>query len=104
MGRMPDSRILTATFYAELQSGSRSRGRPLLRYKDNIKVKMKSTGIDPKTWENLAMTRLKWRSACLTGVQRFEDADARLDNATEKCRRRKDSTAKSRVFAHEDSQ
>jgi len=47
--RMPDSRIPKARFYAELQSGSMFRGRPLLRYKDNVKANMKSTGIDPKT-------------------------------------------------------
>ena len=29
--------------------------------------------IDPKTWEDVACKRSKWRKACFTGVQHFED-------------------------------
>jgi len=61
---------------------------------------MKSTGVDPKVWTNIASisNRSKWQSACWTGVQRFEDA--RVDNATEKRRRRKDSHGKAQLRCH----
>jgi len=66
--RMSDSRIPKATFYAELLSGTQPNCRPLLRFKDNLKANLLSTGIDPATWEDLAGNRSKWQKACLTGV------------------------------------
>ena len=91
--RMSDSRIPKATFYAELSSGTRPNCRPLLRFKDNFKANLLSTGIDPKTWEDLASDRSKWRKACSTGVQHFEDV--RIAKAEEKRSRRKGSTSQS---------
>ena len=91
--RMSDSRIPKATFYAELSSGTRPNCRPLLRLKDNFKANLLSTGIDPKTWEDLASDRSKWRKACSTGVQHFEDV--RIAKAEEKRSRRKGSTSQS---------
>ena len=58
--RMSDSRIPKATLYAEVQSGIRPNWRPLLRFKDNLKANLLSTGIDPKAWEDLACNRSKW--------------------------------------------
>ena len=80
--RMSDSRIPKATFYAELLSGTRPNCRPLLRFKDNLKANLLSTGIDPTTWEDLAGNRSKWQKACLTGVQHFEEV--RIATAVEK--------------------
>ena len=91
--RMSDSRIPKATFYAELPSGTRPNCRPLLRFKDNFKANLLSTGIDPKTWKDLACNRSKWRKACSTGVQHFEDV--RSAKAEEKRSRRKGSTSQS---------
>ena len=70
-----------ATFYAELSSGTRPNCRPLLRFKDNLKANLLSTGIEPKTWEDLSCNRSIWRKACFTGVQYFEDV--RIANAVE---------------------
>ena len=88
--RMSDSRIPKATFYAELLSGTRPNSRPLLRFKDNLKANLLSTGIDPATWEDLADNRSKWQKACFTGVQHFEEV--RIVTAVEKrsrpCRRK----------------
>jgi len=91
--RMSDSRIPKATFYAELPSGTMPNCRPLLRFKDNLKANLLSTGIDPTTWEDLAANRSKWRKACSTGVQHFEEAH--IANAVEKCSRQKGSTCQS---------
>ena len=71
--RMSHCRIPKATFYAELLSGTRPNCCPLLHFKDNFKANLLSTDIDPKTWEDLACNRSKWRKACFTGVQHFED-------------------------------
>ena len=79
---MSDSRVPKATFYAELLSGTRPNCRPLLRFKDNLKGNLLSTGIDPATWEDLADNRSKWQKACLTGVQHFEEV--RIATAVEK--------------------
>jgi len=46
--RMSDSRIPKATFYAELVSGTRPNCRPLLRFKDNLKANLLSTGTTPQ--------------------------------------------------------
>ena len=85
--RMSDSRIPQATFYAELPSGTRPNCRQLLRYKDNLKGNVLSTGIDPTTLEDLAGNRSKWRKACVPGVQHFEEI--RIASAVEKRSRRK---------------
>jgi len=61
---MSDSRIPKATFYAELRSGTRPNCRLLLRFKDNLKANVVSTGIDPTTWEDLGGNRSKWQKAC----------------------------------------
>jgi len=90
---MSDSRIPKATFYAELPSGTRPNCRPLLRFKDNLKANLLSTGIDPTTWEDLAGNRSKSRKACSTGLQHFEEAH--IVNAVEKRSRRKGSTSQS---------
>ena len=67
--------------------------RPLLRFKDNLKANLLSTGIDPATWEDLADNRSKWQIACLTGVQHFEEV--RIVTAVEKRSQRKGSTSQS---------
>ena len=90
--RMSDSRIPKATFYAELPSGTRPNCRPLLRFKNNLKANL-SPGIDPATWEDLAGNRSKWRKACLTGVQHFEEVC--IATTVEKRSRRKGSTSQS---------
>ena len=81
------------SIYAELLLGTRPNCRPLLRFKDNLKANLLSTGIDPATWEDLADNRFKWQKACLTRVQHFEEV--RIVTAVEKRSRRKGSTSQS---------
>jgi len=66
--RMPDSRIPKFLLYGELGNGVRSRGRPLLRYKDVVKRNVVSAGIS--NWEKLAEDRQKWRAEIRAGAGR----------------------------------
>ena len=59
--RMEDGRIPKDLLYGELAEGERSRGRPLLRFRDVCKRDMKALEIDCKTWETLASDRDAWK-------------------------------------------
>ena len=45
--RMPDSRLPKEIIFSELASGKKPRGAPKRRYKDQLKVTLKKTEIDP---------------------------------------------------------
>ena len=51
VARMPDYRLPKRVFFGELDSGKRSCGRPRLRYKDSLKVALKTCNIDTDPWE-----------------------------------------------------
>ena len=59
--RMSDSRTIKLILYCELAEGSRSVGRPKLRYKDNLKTILKNGNI-LETWSNSVHDRSEWRS------------------------------------------
>ena len=69
---MPDGRLPKDVLYGELRSGERSRGRPLLRFKDVVKRDMLAMDIAADTWEQLAEDRAEWRC-------QLRDGGARLD-------------------------
>jgi hypothetical protein len=71
--RMPDERIPKRLFYGELTEGKRSRGGQKKRYKDTLKASMKSCGIDPDSWEQLAEDRAAWRQQINSGAAAFEE-------------------------------
>ena len=71
---MADERLPKAVFYEQLKLGSRAQGHPKKRYKDMLKEHLKQCHIDPPTWENMALDRTAWRSACDVGVSQFEDS------------------------------
>ena len=48
--RMPNGRIPKDMLYGELIIGTRTAGRPYLRYRDNCKRDMKMVGIDTTTY------------------------------------------------------
>ena len=85
IARMPDERIPKRVFYGQLSSGQRSRGRPLLRYKDRLKDSLKACRMEISI--DMAQDRPAWRRACHEGVERFEKA--RISNLEEKRRQRK---------------
>jgi len=77
--RMPDSRIPKFLLYGELGNGVRSRGRPLLRYKDVVKRNVVSAGIS--NWEELAEDRQKWRAEIRAGAGRVYETWKTLEAA-----------------------
>ena len=85
--RMEDGRIPKEILYGELASGQRPSGRPVLRYKGVCKRDMKSTDIDPDSWESLADDRSGWRSAVREGDKRGEEK--RREQLEERRARRK---------------
>lgn len=90
--RMGDERIPKALFYGELSSGKRSTGGQRKRYKDVLKASLKSCGIDPAAWEELAQDRPRWRQTLHDGSRRFEEA--RTEKLIEKRRRRHEAAAR----------
>ena len=90
--RMEESRIPRQLFYGELASGSRKRGRPKKRFKDNLKANIKWTGIQPRQLETAASDRSRWRALTTNAVKAFED-DRRQRLAAARDRRHKAATA-----------
>ena len=70
--RMEDGRIPKDMLYGELALGSRSVGRPLLRYKDVCKRDLKTAGIDFKELEGSVEDRLSWKQTVSNGVAAAE--------------------------------
>ena len=73
MSRMLNDRIPKQLLFGQLEQGHRHQGGPKLRYKDSIKVNMKSCGIDFLHFEKLSSDRTNWRSLCHSSLQQFED-------------------------------
>ena len=71
--RMPDHRLPKRIFYGELQEGKRCHGGQRKRFKDSLKVSLKSFGIDPTSWETIAQERATWRSYLLKGSAYCEE-------------------------------
>ena len=65
---MPDYRLPKRVFFGELNSWSRSRGRPRLMYKDTLNAALKRCNIDSDSWETLAQDRSTWRGLVKRGV------------------------------------
>ena len=88
VARMPDHRLPKLVFFGELCSGVRSQGRPRKRYKDTLKVALKSCNIDPGSWEILAQDRTAWRGLIKRGISDYEHEFIKL--AVDKRKRRKE--------------
>ena len=59
---MANGLIAKEILYNELVIGTRTIGRPYLRYKDTCKRDMKIGGIDINNWETVASDRGNWKS------------------------------------------
>ena len=86
--RMEETRLPKQLLFGQLSTGNRPHGRPLRRYKDQLKETLKSTNINPETWEATAGQRSEWRKTVKMGVSDFEDN--RRSEAEAKRQRRKD--------------
>ena len=81
--RMDDHRLPKKLLYGELSQGRRSQGGQKKRFKDTLKVSLKSFGIAPSNMEHLAQDRVTWRGAVKRGAKACE---ARRTTAAEKGR------------------
>ena len=88
--RMQDYRVPKRIFYGVLESGHRSRGGKMKRFKNGLKATQKSSGINLETWEADAHDRTKWREICYSGVATFEAE--RLAKLEDRRYQRKDRT------------
>ena len=70
---MANGRIPKDILYGELVTGTRTVGRPYLRYRDTCKRDMKVAGIDTTTWEAAADDRGHWRAVVKTGTRRGDE-------------------------------
>ena len=70
--RMSEERLSKTLFYGELTAGKHSVGRQKKRFKDSFKLSLKRCGINPDTWEYLALDRAAWRGNVHTGVADYE--------------------------------
>ncbi|KAK3895118.1 hypothetical protein Pcinc_001133 [Petrolisthes cinctipes] len=84
--RMEPFRLPIIMLYGELANGTRPRGAPKLRYKDQLKRTLALTKIDPSSWEQTARDRATWRRAVHHGTTAFEEI--RKENEEAKRRRR----------------
>ena len=71
--RMEDNRMPKQLLYGELLNGSRSRGRPKLRFKDTLKANLQWSSTSPRDLENRAMDRSAWRAAIHLASKNFEE-------------------------------
>ena len=89
--RMNETRITCMLLFGELEQGTRHVGRPLKRYKDQLKATLKRSQIQPDNFESLASDRATWRALCCEVVD--ESEHSRVEELKEKRRRRKERIA-----------
>ena len=70
--RMNHHRLPRQILFGELANGTRSRGRPKLRFKDICKSSMKRFGINHTIWEESSSNRIMWRQQLHVGARNFE--------------------------------
>ena len=89
--RMPNVRIPKDMLYGELVTGTRTAGRPYLRYRDICKRDMKVAGIDPTTCEAAVDDRGHWRAVVKAGMRRGEEKRSEHEAVKREKRKRKSS-------------
>ncbi|KAI8484623.1 hypothetical protein Bbelb_375640 [Branchiostoma belcheri] len=72
--------------FSQLESGTRPRGAPRRRFRDQLKDTLLRCAIDQDSWEHLAEDRAKWRRTVMQGTAHMEDqrraeAEAKGKNA-----------------------
>jgi len=85
--RMDETRLPREILFRELPTGKRPHGRPLERYKNQLKQTPQKTNIDVKTWETIARDHPLWRRTIHQGSDHFHRM--RREEAEEKRQRRK---------------
>ena len=86
VARMSDNRIPKQLLFGELAIGTRTVGRPLLRWKDSLKDTLKQSNISTTHWQDTATDRSAWRRSIHDGLVLYDDS-RRERNATKRARR-----------------
>ena len=97
VSRMDKGRIPKDLLYGELECGTRSKGRPYLRFKDCCKRDLQSAHIDLDSWEDIASDRLVWKHAVKLGTEKAED-DRRNLRDTKRLKRKTSSSSCDTIF------
>ena len=63
--RLSPDRLPKQILYSQPSSGHRKRGRPFLRFKDNIKRNLKLRDIKTNSWTSLTQQRDQWRAVVM---------------------------------------
>ena len=87
VARMSDDRIQKQFLFGELTIGTRTVGRPLLRWKDSFKDTLKQSNISTTHWQDTATDRSVWRRSIHDGLVLYDDSRRRERNATKRARR-----------------
>ena len=86
VARMSDDRIPKQLLFGELTTGTRTVGRPLLRWKDSLKYTLKQANISTTQWQDTATDRSTWRRSVHDGLMLYDNYRAEM-NATKRARR-----------------
>jgi hypothetical protein len=87
---MPDGCIPKQLMYSELSTGKYSAGGQKKRFKDSLKVSLKSFNINTNSWEAIAQEQPSWRSSITSGSRIAEKQ--LIPEAQKKRAARKDRT------------
>ena len=74
VARMSDNRIPKQLLFGELTIGTRTVGRPLLRWKDSLKDTLKQSNISTTHWQDTATDRRAWRRSIHDGLVLYDDS------------------------------
>ena len=72
VARMSDDRIPKQLLFGELTIGTRTVGRPLLRWKDSLKDTLKQSNISTTHWQDTATDRSAWRRSIHDGLVLYD--------------------------------
>ena len=67
--RMGPERLPKKVLYGQLSTGTRTVGRPKLRYKDVCKRSLNDFHINADNYEDIAEDRIQWRNAVWEGMR-----------------------------------
>ncbi|XP_076066160.1 uncharacterized protein LOC143039799 [Oratosquilla oratoria] len=62
IARMPETKLPRQILFSELPTGGRPHGRPVQKYKDQLKATLRSTTIEPEIWEEVSSDCSIWRN------------------------------------------
>ena len=74
VARMSDDRFPKQLLFGELTTGTRTVGRPLLRWKTSLKDTLKQSNNSTRQWQDTATDRSTWRRSIHGGLVLYDDS------------------------------